>query len=154
MNGNGLVKLIDGQAIPSPDGNQTNCSFVHIDFSEVECVNFSENPEGNEYNRQKLKTIMNGKNYLLWIRPIGGKNGVGGLKYRDKNNEEKSLLNNDEIASYDGVACGIGTPYGTIIPQIIVPSNAYKGTENGIVITDENSNKNERHKSQYDGGYN
>lgn len=154
MNGNGLVKLIDGQAIPSPDGNQTNCSFIHIDFSEVECVNFSENPEGNEYNRQKLKTIMNGKNYLLWIRPIGGKNGVGGLKYRDKNNEEKSLLNNDEIASYDGVACGIGTPYGTIIPQIIVPSNAYKGTENGIVIIDENGNKNERHKSQYEGGYN
>jgi len=153
MKGNGLVKLVPGNQIPLPEGNQTNCTFVHIDFSQVECMNFSENPEGSERSIRELKTIMRGKNCLLWIRPIGGKNGVGGLKYRDSEGNERSLLNASEISSYDGVACGIGTPYGTIIPQIIVPSKEYAGTENGMVMETPNG-IDERYKSQYPGGYN
>ncbi len=131
----GNIKIIQGNQIPSPTGNRKNYSYAFIDFKGMEHTNCDYNPE-EERHHDDLKKKMYSKQQLLWIKPIGGDFGTGCLDPGDSGIAE-TFLSNEDKERYNNLPCAMPTPSGTIIPQILVPSETYEGIDNGIVFGDD-----------------
>jgi hypothetical protein len=132
----GNIKIIAGNPIPAPQGNRKNYTYAFIDFNGMEHTNCLYDPEQPE-RHEDLKKKMYNKQQLLWIKPIGGNFGTGCLDPGDSE-INVNFLSVEDKERYNNLPCAIPTPAGTIIPQIIVPSETYEGIDNGIYFgTDE-----------------
>ena len=124
------IKIIAGTAIPSPDGVDTNYQFEYLDFREIESVALNSVPSNED-----LKTMMSGKTQLIRMHTIGE---TGGLDVKDIDNTMKMLIVNSADATIlADKPCGIISQSGSIIPQIIVPSDSCKYVDNGIVFNSD-----------------
>lgn len=127
------IKIVEGAAIPVPKGRKTSYSYSFIEFKDMECRNFNYNPELSA-NHGALISAMFGKQQLLWIKSIGTTGGFSISDDASYNKIDKTLLNNLS-EQYKDIPCATISVAGTIIPQIIVPSEQYKYLPNGLTFT-------------------
>lgn len=108
------IKIVSGNPIPSHTTYRTNCQFDYKEFKNMESFTFKNNPEANDTEKAKLRKSMIGKQSILWIKNIGR---TGGL-----NDEDNEIMSNKEKEAYADIPCCVLTPYGTLVPQVIVPT--------------------------------
>ena len=113
------IKIVPGENIPSHHVYRTNAQFTYMEFDKMETMTFKVNLE---LKHKQLKALMHGKQSILWVRTIGQ---TGGLP--------SAFLSNSALDAYQDMPCCVKTPYGSLVPQVIVPSHA---TENGMVYND------------------
>jgi hypothetical protein len=127
----GNIKIVPGKNISYHPNSRVNCNFSYIEFKDVETTQFDIDPERSEETKAALHKIMTGKNGLIWMRPIGGENGTGKLGIGEHGLQIEILSPKDK-AMYDRFPCGMSTPAGSIIPQIIVPTTFYEPIDHGM----------------------
>lgn len=138
------IMLIPGMNIPYHKNDRVNYQFNHMEFKDMETYDFSHNPEESDTGKKKLLDVMKDKQRLLWIRSIGD---IGGLT-SDKENES-SIMSATDAEKYAKLPCCFQTPYGTLVPQVIVPTRNV--IDNGLVFIDANSEEAQTGASQEEG---
>ena len=134
------IVLKKGSGIPSHSNSRNNYTFRVIDFSDIECIamEINKSPEMDSNQKKLLRDFMADKEMVIWIHPIGGNYGTGGLSH-GTNGMQEELLSNQEKVWYSQHPCGILTSNGSIIPMPIVPGKAYRGQENGMIFKNDTS---------------
>lgn len=120
------IKIVPGNPIPSHDAYRTNCQFDYKEFKNMEVFTFKSDPESSLTGKEKLRKAMTGKQSILWIKNIGQ---TGGLSDGDT-----EIMGNKEKADYNDVPCCVLTSYGTLVPQVIVPTKNV--VDNGMSYSD------------------
>lgn len=140
------LKIVPGKNIPYHKNSRVNCSFSYIEFKDVETVQFEKNPEESEELKRQLHTVMSGKNGLIWMRPIGGTYGTGKLD-PGRSGLKIEILSPKDKEKYNKFPCGMATPAGSIVPQILVPTAFYKPIDHGmtypasVTVTNDQSSR-------------
>jgi len=137
------IKIVPGKNLPYHVNERQNCQFNYIEFKDVESRQFSYNPEASETGREKLMRHMKGKQALLWIRTIGDTGGLGG------DDHVGEILSPTDKEKYRDLPCCFQSPYGTLVPQVIVPTR--RVIDNGLVFPVEASSL--ITQSRKEGGY-
>ena len=120
------IKIVPGSKIPKPDTFDEECFFKYVEFNQCEWYNKRSNPESSDARKAKLALFMRGKQSCLWVQTIGR---VGGLNTESTGDEggnnapqPSEILDDIDKEDYRKITCCMKTPYGTLIPQIIVPT--------------------------------
>lgn len=137
------IKIVRGEPIPHHDNYRRNCVFNYIEFKNVETTNFQHNPESSDTAKDALKKLMRGKQSLLWVHSIGE---VGGL-----NSSSQTIMSNVDAEKYTNLQCCFQTPYGSLVPQVIVPTRNV--IDNGMEFPIGIGNEDESQLKK-EGGYN
>lgn len=114
------VQIVAGTDIPSPTGVKTNYQFELFDFRDIEAVTLNADPSDSD-----LKIMMSGKTTMLRLHTIGD---TGGLNTTG----EFPITSISDVGKLNQMPCCIISKNGSVIPQIIVPSDNVKIADNGI----------------------
>lgn len=110
----GNIKLVPGTNIPYHECYRRNCQFNYMEFGNVEVVTMKSDPESSETKKNALKKIMKGKQSIIYMHTIGK---VGGLT-----SGNTTIMGSGDAEKYNELPCCIQTSYGTLVPQVIVPT--------------------------------
>lgn len=126
LNSKQNIFLYQGDSIESTFSYKNNCEFTYMDFSRVQITEFKKDPETVLNGEKAIFNIMKGKNSMIYIPSIN----KGDL---DNGGSSNDILNNADSTAYTNLPNAVRTEQGTIIPQIIIPSNTYAGIQNGLI---------------------
>ena len=135
------IKVVLGGSIPSPTSKQPdNYQFSYMDFTKMEIIGTKKLPKSKQ-----IKDMLNGKQAMIYVHTLSACGEKGASEGEDK---FLPMLNSQDMEHYaDSPSC-FCTLYGTIIPQIIVPSYDKSYVDNGLIFDgDETQGK----KSAEDG---
>src|SRR5574344_1094935 len=118
------IKLVHGSAIPTPDGNAENWDFQHIDFSQIDANSFDVDIKS--LSESDIKKIMNGKQEMIAIPKI--------LDVDSVNNNYVSAADSDAV---NQMPCCIKSNTGSIMSQIIIPSEESGLVDNGLYVGED-----------------
>ncbi len=132
------IKIKKNGSIPEPtSADPENCQFSYLDFTKMEIIGTKTEPTAKD-----IKDIMNGKQMMIWVHPLSATS--------EKSSTESYLpmLNDSDKNDYADLPSCICTPYGSMIPQIIVPSHNKNYTDNGLTF-DGNTTQAKKHTEGY-----
>ena len=137
------IKVVLGGEIPSPTSRlPDNYQFSYMDFTKMEVIGTRKLP-----NSKQIKDIMNGKQAVIYAHTLSACGENGTFEGDDK---FLPMLNSQDKEHYaDSPSC-FCTPYGTIIPQIIIPSYDKSYVDNGLIFGNDST----QGKKSEENGYN
>lgn len=137
------IKVVLGGEIPSPTSRlPDNYQFSYMDFTKMEVIGTRKLP-----NSKQIKDIMNGKQAVIYAHTLSACGENGTFEGEDK---FLPMLNSQDKEHYaDSPSC-FCTPYGTIIPQIIIPSYDKSYVDNGLIFGNDST----QGKKSEENGYN
>lgn len=119
------ILIVAGSDIPEPTGVSDNFQFETFDFKSVESVALNSVPSD-----EQLKAMMSGKTTLLRLHTIAE---TGGLDTAGEN----IIVSPSDAEKLNQMPCCIVSYNGSIIPQIIVPSDSVNIADNGLMFADD-----------------
>lgn len=133
INLNRSVNVMISSGSPMSLGCSTivNYQFSYLDFSQVQITEFKKDPGiAEDGGEPPIIDCMKGKNQLIYIHTIKMDDLPTSSSFSLGATE--TILSYNDAQKYKDLPCGIRTEQGTIIPQIIIPSDNYLGIENGL----------------------